>query len=149
MNKLPTPGLANCVNNYGNGEQYFWPGLLTYYENNEIIFLYPDAKNLAVKYSITQRSHRKIQKSILPMAYRFEVSNTRLGNHIWVMGGQSCNLSGNLGIYAYNVFYTMLWSIKKEKWFFGPKMPQEYSQHIQLGCIKDPVFSLHYRRINN
>ena len=79
------------------------------------------------------------------MAYRFEVSNTRLGNHIWVMGGQSCNLSGNLGIYAYNVFYTMLWSIKKEKWFFGPKMPQEYSQSIQLGCIKDPVFSLHYQ----
>ena len=22
---------------------------------------------------------------------------------------------------------TMLWSIKKEKWFFGPKLPQEYN----------------------
>ena len=139
------PELSNSLN--------LWPGLLPYYENNEIIFLYPNAKNLAVKYSITQRSHRKIQKSILPMSYTFEVSNTRLGNHIWIMGGRFCDViyqytEGFIsGIYAWpcNVFRTMLWSIKKEKWFFGPKMPQEYSQSIQLGCIKDPVFSLHYQ----
>ena len=74
------------------------------------------------------------------MGYNFEISNTRLGNHIWIMGGQSCD-----GIYTYNAFHTMLWSIKKEKWFFGPKMPQEYSQRCQLGCIKNPVFSLHYQ----
>ena len=33
----------------------FWTGLLPYYENDKIVFLYPhNTKNLAVKYSITQ-----------------------------------------------------------------------------------------------
>ena len=145
LNELPTPGFAECVELANS--QYLLPELLPYYENNKIIFLYPNAKNLAVKYSINQRSHRKIQKSILPMGYRFEISNTRLGNHIWIMGGPFCD-----GINAFHT--TMLWSMKKEKWFFGPKMPQEYSQS-QSGCqsqsIKDPVYSLHYHlpRINN
>ena len=128
LNKLPTPGFANCAefHSYGYYSHYLWPGLFPYYENNEIIFLYPNAKNLAVKYSITQRSHRIIQKSSLPMGYSFEVSNTRLGNHIWIMGGPFCD-----GFYACsNAFHTMLWSIKKEKWVFGPKMPQEYSQRM-------------------
>ena len=123
---MPTPGLGNCANGQNVfTSQNLWPRLLPYYENNEIIFLYQNAKNLAVKYSITQRSHRNIRKSILPMGYNFEISNTRLGNHIWIMGGQSCD-----GIYTYNAFHTMLWSIKKEKWFFGPKMPQKYSQRM-------------------
>ena len=93
LNKLPTPGFAKCVelSNSLNFYKAIRPGLLPYYENNEIIFLYPNAKNLAVKYSITQRSHRKIQRSILPMDYRFEVSHTRLGNHVWIMGGQFCD----------------------------------------------------------
>ena len=91
LNKLPTPGLASCGSGSGYYSQYLWPGFLPYYENNEIIFLYTNAKNLAVKYRITQRSHRKIQKSVLPMSYRFEVSHTRLGNHIWIMGGPFCD----------------------------------------------------------
>ena len=56
LNKLPTPGFANCpyVENFIVQED-LWSGLLPYYENNTIIFLYPNnAKNLAVKYSITQ-----------------------------------------------------------------------------------------------
>ena len=121
LNKLPTPGLASCGSGSGYYSQYLWPGFLPYYENNEIIFLYPNAKNLAVKYSITQRSQQKIQKSLLPMGYTFEISNTRLGNHIWIMGGPFC-------LQDCGAFPSMLWSIKKEKWFFGPKMPQEYSQ---------------------
>ena len=90
LNKLPTPGFGKCVELFDSQYSPVWPRLLPYYENNEIIFLYPNAKNLGVKYSITQRSHRKIQKSILPMAYRFEISNTRLGNHIWVLGDSFC-----------------------------------------------------------
>ena len=59
LNKLPTPGFANC-RHFGqekalDGQKDLWSGLLPYYENNTIIFLYPNnAKNLAVKYSITQ-----------------------------------------------------------------------------------------------
>ena len=54
LNKLPSPGFANCpYETYGHFD--LWSGLLPYYENNTIIFLYPNnAKNLAVKYSITQ-----------------------------------------------------------------------------------------------
>ena len=40
------------------------------------------------------------------------------------MGGPFCN-----GLQACDAFHTMLWSIKKEKWFFGPKMPHEYNSH--------------------
>ena len=40
------------------------------------------------------------------------------------MGGPFCN-----GLQACDAFHTMLWSIKKEKWFFGPKMPHEYTSH--------------------
>ena len=47
------------------------------------------------------------------------------------MGGPIC-------YQPFDTFSTMLWSIKKEKWFFGPKMPQEYSQR-SIG-IKDPIF---------
>ena len=56
LNKLPTPGFAHCSDEYMNyNTQDFSIGLLLYYENNKIIFLYPNnAKNLAVKYSITQ-----------------------------------------------------------------------------------------------
>ena len=57
------------------------------------------------------------------MGYTHEISNTRLGNHIWIMGGPFC--LQNCG-----AFHSMLWSIKKEKWFFGPKMPQEYSERM-------------------
>ena len=53
---------------------------------------------------------------------------------------------GQTNLWPCNASHTMLWSIKKEKWFFGPKMPQEYgqidSQELSQ-CIKDPVFSLH------
>ena len=149
LNELQTPGLNNnCFEQSWIGgvySQYLWPGLLSYYETNEIIFLYTNAKNLAVKYRITQRSHGKIQKSILPMGYRSEISSTRLGNHIWIMGGPFCDDGVNV---CTNTFRTMLWSIKREKWFFGPKMPQEYGQIVteELSqCIKDPVFSLHYQ----
>ena len=50
---------------------------------------------------------------------------------------------GQTNLWPCNASHTMLWSIKKEKWFFGPKMPQEYNQRSQ--SIKDPVFSLHYQ----
>ena len=124
LKKLPTPGSgSDCVELSGYHSHYLWPGLVPYYENNEIIFLYPNANNLAVKYSITQSSHRKIQKSSLPMGYTFEISNTRLGNHIWIMGGPFC-------FHDCSAFPSMLWSIKKEKWYFGPKLPQEYSQRM-------------------
>ena len=120
LNELPTPRNVDCSSGFIS--TVTWPGLLPYYENNEIIFLYPyKSKNLAVKYSITQRSHRKIQKSILPMGQKFEISNTRLGNHIWIMGGPFC-------LEDCSSYPSMLWSIKKEKWFFGPQMPQEYRQ---------------------
>ena len=58
LNKLPTPGFANCPSVENGGtivQEDLWSGLLPYYENNTIIFLYPNnAKNLAVKYRITQ-----------------------------------------------------------------------------------------------
>ena len=55
LNKLPTPGFAICPIDEDIVQVDLWSGLLPYYENNTIIFLYPNnAKNLAVKYSITQ-----------------------------------------------------------------------------------------------
>ena len=120
LNELPKPGSSNCLE---LSRYYFtvnsWPGFLPYYENNEIIFLYPNAKNLGVKYSITQRSHRKIQKSILPMAYRFEISNTRLGNHIWVMGGSFCG--GLKGPF----FQT-----SEIRFLQSPNLPNKYSKKL-------------------
>ena len=32
---------------------------------------------------------------------------------------------------------TMLWSIKKEKWFFGPKLPKEYNIPSKSPAVGD------------
>ena len=51
---------------------------------------------------------------------------------------------------ACDAFNTMLWSIKKEKWFFGPKMPQEYNiQSVNMGCTNYEISRMCLTNVNS
>ena len=44
----------------------------------------------------------------------------------------------------------MLWSIKKEKWFFGPKMPQEYNiNSVNMGCSNYEISKMCLTNVNS
>ena len=59
------------------------------------------------------------------------------------MGGPICDQ-------ACGAFNTMLWSIKKEKWFFGPKMPKEYNiQSVNMNMFDYEISKMCLTNVNS
>ena len=110
-----------------------------------MVFLYSDGKNQAVKYNIETDSHRKITSS--KSLYQFRESShgsmfglddcyhigLRVGNHFWIIVGGICSVVYSVlndQVWEENtlqgpVSVTLLWSIKREKWFRGPDLHQD------------------------
>ena len=81
---------------------------------DELIFLFTDGENNAVKYNILKDTHRTISSSkYIGDILGADVYGLRVGEYFWVLGGRLPNF----------LIDTTLWSIKREKWIRGPKLP--------------------------
>ena len=82
LKKLPKPGLK------GYGVIY------AYNEKNELVFLYSDGKNNAVKYDIEKDIHRQIKSSKSIDVRGSDQIGLRMGKYLWIIGGSEQFNSG-------------------------------------------------------
>ena len=61
--------------------------IFPYHDKNELIFLFSDAKNKAVKFNIDKSIHRKISNSITPNVWAHYPVGIRINNFFWIFGG--------------------------------------------------------------
>ena len=61
--------------------------IFAYHDKNEIIFLYTDAKQRAVKFNIDTSSHRKISNSVIYKIWAHYPVGIRINHFFWTFGG--------------------------------------------------------------
>ena len=96
--------------------------IFAYHDKNELIFLYTNAKNRAVKFNIDKSIHRKISSSATPNEWHGYPVGVRINKFFWMFGGTA---------ETYRTSYyneTLLWSFKKQRWFRGPDLPTEIAK---------------------
>ena len=108
--KSPNPFLIEYRNYYGFTDQ------------NQLYIPYGDEhRNMIVIDS--NKTHRIVPKSKLNHGYVRDTSSFRVGNYFWIFGGQDLSDPDNACAFRY-IQRTVLWSIKKNRWLVGPKLPQ-------------------------
>ena len=113
-----------------------------------MVFLYSDGKKEAVKYNIKTGSHRKMKSSTntlfqSPESFdgwefnRYHIG-LRVGNYFWIIfGGRGPLLQPQVWdeqLLHTPIPLTILWSIKKEKWFRGPDLPWVLNSDFKEMC---------------
>ena len=121
--------------------------IFAYSHQNHMVFLYSDGKKKAVKYNIKTGSHRKMKSStnnLYQSPESFDVGynryhiGLRVGNYFWIIfGGLGPLLQHQVWdeqeLYDPNL-RTLFWSIKKEKWFRGPDLPDFLNSDFKEMC---------------
>ena len=101
-----------------------------YQEQENLVFLYTNGRKNAVNYNIEKGEHREIKHSEYPEALR-EPIGIRIGQYFWIIGGEPPTPQNHMARFIGNFNSagqinnnrTMLWSIRKQKWFNGPELP--------------------------
>ena len=98
--------------------------IFPYQNHDEIIFLYCDAKKKSIRFNVDIGSHRKIPNSVSPNIHANWPYGVQINNYFWIFGGTDDvkdikNQIENCGIRLTKREETLIWSIKKERWFRG------------------------------
>ena len=64
-----------------------------------------------------------------------ESGHTRVGNFLWIFGGNEAGIHGNYDLDK-SFDRTLLWHITKQRWIWGPWIPQEFNSLLQSDIIK-------------
>ena len=123
--------------------------IFAYSHQNHMVFLYSDSKKKAVKYNIKTGSHRKMKSSTntlyqspesVDVGFNRYHIGLRIGNYFWIIfGGLGPLLHHQAWDESHHLMYnpiplTLLWSIKKEKWFRGPDLPDFLNSDFKEMC---------------
>ena len=116
-----------------------------------MVFLYSDGTRQAVKHHIKTGLHKKITSS--KSLYQFPEINQngglefnryhiglRVGNYVWIIFGGIGPVQNHQPWDEQEwekndpIPRTLLWSIKKEKWFIGPDLPLVFDSDFKEVC---------------
>ena len=103
--------------------------------DNILYYLPCNVNSPVIKHELLKNSHRTIPSTYIPNVHDSRatmIHGLRIGKYFWIFGG-NIPLSK---IELFKIQYeTSLWSIERELWISGPKLPEIIGTNLSTICV--------------
>ena len=100
--------------------------IFAYHDQSQLFFLFSDHKKNALFYNFNNHTHRIMHNTkMLNSRHRIDSNGIRVGQYIWIIGGSTVwEPSPEDQSSSESEVSTLLWSISRQKWIYGPDFPK-------------------------